>query len=234
MLVPRNQSSVAIQPAPQAGKCPKECFLSGFGHLARSAPKSGHSEPGAQNSMCKWTRLFWGTDCRRAPKSLSSAQATPLGSTSIEVESLFVWDRKNRLLSQAKSFAEKTDKQTQIITEAELARGWYQEKLAEVYLKLPKIACRGGPAAPENHCGRRVPRPNGSSLAVCESDPTAHAVLDAITPANGDGIGDVLAGLAFLRCCHNTHGLVFRGFAGITRGGQQQFATQTLRVHCSV
>ena len=25
--------------------------------------------------MCKWMRPFWGTDCRRAPKSLTSAQA---------------------------------------------------------------------------------------------------------------------------------------------------------------
>ena len=29
------------------------------------------------SKMCKWTRPFWGTDCRRAPKSLSSAQAVP-------------------------------------------------------------------------------------------------------------------------------------------------------------
>ena len=34
-----------------------------------------------------------------------------------------------------------------------------------------------------------------------------------------------------LRCCHSTHSLLFRGSVGITRGGQQQFATQTLRVH---
>ena len=34
--------------------------------------------------MCKWTRPFWGTDCRRSPKSLSSAQAASLCSAGIE------------------------------------------------------------------------------------------------------------------------------------------------------
>ena len=34
--------------------------------------------------MCKWTRPFWATDCRRAPKGLSSAQAAPLCSAGIE------------------------------------------------------------------------------------------------------------------------------------------------------
>ena len=35
-----------------------------------------------------------------------------------------------------------------------------------------------------------------------------------------------------MRCCHTTHGLLFRGSLGFTRGGgQQQFATQILRVH---
>ena len=34
-----------------------------------------------------------------------------------------------------------------------------------------------------------------------------------------------------MRCCHSTLGLLFRGSAGFTRKGQQQFATQTLRVH---
>ena len=29
------------------------------------------------STMCEWTRSFWGTDCRRAPKSLSSPQAPP-------------------------------------------------------------------------------------------------------------------------------------------------------------
>ena len=37
--------------------------------------------------------------------------------------------------------------------------------------------------------------------------------------------------LNFVRCCHNTPGLLFRVSAGVTRGGQQQFTTQTLRVH---
>ena len=40
-----------------------------------------------------------------------------------------------------------------------------------------------------------------------------------------------LQGWHFVRCCHSTPGLLFRGSAGVTRGGQQQFATQTLRVH---
>ena len=35
----------------------------------------------------------------------------------------------------------------------------------------------------------------------------------------------------FVRCCHSTHKLLFRRFPGVGGGGQQQFATQTLRVH---
>ena len=35
----------------------------------------------------------------------------------------------------------------------------------------------------------------------------------------------------FVRCCHSTHSLLFRDFREVTRGDQQQFATQTLRVH---
>ena len=75
--------------------------------------------------MCKWKWPFWGTVCQRAPKSLSSAQAAPLYSASIE--------RARKCL-----------------------QGWH---------------------------------------------------------------------------CHSTHSLLFRGSAGVTRGGQRQFATQTLRVH---
>ena len=41
----------------------------------------------------------------------------------------------------------------------------------------------------------------------------------------------MLAGLAFCEMGHSTHGLLFRGSAGVTSGGQQQFAMQTLRVH---
>ena len=37
-----------------------------------------------ESIMCKWTRPFWGTDCRRSPKSLSSAQAASLCSAGIE------------------------------------------------------------------------------------------------------------------------------------------------------
>ena len=48
-------------------------------------------------------------------------------------QSLSVRNQKNRLLSQAKSLAEKIDKQTEVITEAELARGRYRDELAEVY-----------------------------------------------------------------------------------------------------
>ena len=40
--------------------------------------------PPVYSIMCKWTRPFWGTDCRRAPKSLSSAQAASLCSAGIE------------------------------------------------------------------------------------------------------------------------------------------------------
>ena len=38
--------------------------------------------------VCKWTQPFWGTDCRRAPKSLSSAQAAPFAAPTLrELES---------------------------------------------------------------------------------------------------------------------------------------------------
>ena len=79
--------------------------------------------------MCKWTRPFWGTDCRRSPESLSSAHAAPLCSAGIERA------RKS------------------------------------------------------------------------------------------------LQGERFVRCCHTTHSLLFRVSPRATRGGQQQFVTQTLRVH---
>ena len=63
-----------------------------------------------------------------------------------------------------------------------------------MYLKA-KVARGGGPAAPESPCGGRVHRTNGYSFAVCKDtsphrDPTAHAVLEALTPAEGMG-GDV-------------------------------------------
>ena len=45
-------------------------------------PTKGLAEP--KSTMCKWMRLFWGTDCRRSPKSVSSAQAAPLCSAGIE------------------------------------------------------------------------------------------------------------------------------------------------------
>ena len=78
--------------------------------------------------MCKWTRPFWGTGCRRLPKSLSSSQAASPRSAGIE--------RARKCLQ-----------------------------------------------------GKHV-----------------------------------------LRCSHSTHSLLFRGSAGVTREGQQQFAIQTLRV----
>ena len=40
--------------------------------------------PEIKSTMCKWTRPFWGTGCRRSPKSLSSAQAASLCSAGIE------------------------------------------------------------------------------------------------------------------------------------------------------
>ena len=40
-----------------------------------------------------------------------------------------------------------------------------------------------------------------------------------------------LQGYHFVRCCHSTHSLLFMGFFAGRRGGQQQFATQALRVH---
>ena len=92
--------------------------------------RSGKTDPVQFKSiMCKWTRPFWGTDCRRAPKSLSSAQATLLCSS----------------------------------------KHWESSK--------------------------------------------------------------VLAGLAFCEMRSQYPWSAFRGCARVTRGGQQQFATQTLRVH---
>ena len=35
----------------------------------------------------------------------------------------------------------------------------------------------------------------------------------------------------FVRCCHSTRSLLFRGSPGVARGGQQRFAPQTLCVH---
>ena len=70
-------------------------------------------------------------------------------------------------MSQAKSLAEKIDKQTEVISEAELARGQYRDELAEVYLKINKLPAGGGPSAPENPGSRRAHFPNGSSFAVC-------------------------------------------------------------------
>ena len=58
--------------ATQSGPCPE---------------KSGNPrvwKPLGLSIMCKWTRPLWGTDCRRAPKSLSSAQAAPVCSAGIK------------------------------------------------------------------------------------------------------------------------------------------------------
>ena len=47
------------------------------GAISCDAPNSPIGLQRKVSIMCKWTRPFWGTDCRRAPKSLSSAQAAP-------------------------------------------------------------------------------------------------------------------------------------------------------------
>ena len=47
-------------------------------HESEMARPNTVSESTVSNfTMCKWTRPFWATDCRRAPKSLASAQAAP-------------------------------------------------------------------------------------------------------------------------------------------------------------
>ena len=69
--------------------CPTFCFRSrgpggGCRGDGRVRGSSGHLCRGPHSRMCKWMRPFWGTDCRRARKSLSSAQAAPLCSAGIE------------------------------------------------------------------------------------------------------------------------------------------------------
>ena len=86
-----------------------------------------------------------------------------------KLQSLSARDQKNRLMSQAKNLAEKIDKQTEVKTEAELARGRYQDELAEVHLKLRKTACGRGPSAPDSPGGWRDHRPNESSFAIREN-----------------------------------------------------------------
>ena len=54
-------------------------FPGTFLQNSRKDPSNSHS-----SIVCKWTRPFWGTDCWKAPKSLSSAQTAPLSSAGIE------------------------------------------------------------------------------------------------------------------------------------------------------
>ena len=44
----------------------------------------GESLGSLRSIMCRWTRPFWGTDCQRSRKGLSSAQAASLCSAGIE------------------------------------------------------------------------------------------------------------------------------------------------------
>ena len=59
------------------------CFIRWVSCLGLVHPELSFCGP-VSSIMCKWTRPFWGTDCRRAPKSLSSDQAAPLCSAGIE------------------------------------------------------------------------------------------------------------------------------------------------------
>ena len=58
---------------------------------------------------------------------------------------------------------------------------------------------------------------------------------EQIAGGHPGGTRKCLQGEHFVRCCHRTHRLFFRGFPGVAvwggGGGLQQFATQTLHVH---
>ena len=61
------------------------CERVSSGRAAREPVSPGRIK---DSIMCKWTRPFWGTDGRRSPKSLSSAQAASLCSAGLrELES---------------------------------------------------------------------------------------------------------------------------------------------------
>ena len=60
---------------------------------------------------------------------------------------------------------------------------------------------------------------------------TASAQAASLCSAGIERARKRLRGEHFVRCCRTTHCLLLRGFPGVARGGQQQFATQTLRVH---
>ena len=109
-------------------------------------------------------------------------RATSVKVQEAKLQSLSVRDQKSQLISQAKSLAEKIDKQTDVITEAELARRRYRDELAEVSLKMKKLLVE------------EVPQPQkapavGESIAQMDlllqfaktqahtEDPTANAVL---------------------------------------------------------
>ena len=51
----------------------------------------------------------------------------------------FCQGREKPLVEPSKKIGREIDKQTEIITEAELARGRYRDELAEVHLKLQKL-----------------------------------------------------------------------------------------------
>ena len=65
---------------------PKPIFFLYFSYFRPEARKPRSASRQGRNCvlMCKWTWPFWGTDCRRSLKSLSSAQAASLCSAGIE------------------------------------------------------------------------------------------------------------------------------------------------------
>ena len=71
--------------------------------------------------------------------------------------------------------------------------------------------------------------------ADCQRSPESLSSAQAasLCSAGIERTAKCLQGEQFLRCCHSTHSLLFRVFVGVAGGGgfQQQFATQTLRVH---
>ena len=57
-------------PGPRAGKCPPECFLSDFGHLPASAPKSAFWRFLSLKAPKSTQKALFGTLGGRCPKSL--------------------------------------------------------------------------------------------------------------------------------------------------------------------
>ena len=70
----------------------------------------------------------------------------------------------------------------------------------------------------------------GDSLPEVTQRPSS-AQVASLCNAGIEKTRKCLQGVHFVRCCHSTHSLLVRGFPGLPGGGQQQFVTQTFRVH---